>query len=146
MSTPGYIDCTTGYTTEGSQFDFAQGQPIFLSSEASLPILGHTQSLIRWVPEISGRGVNLAPHHRLVPRLRMSGGILPLPSYALVACLRTTSHFLHFTWISPIFFRIASRKKTNFVQWISISLKATTLCVCDVVWPVKRLKLFKYKI
>ena len=47
-----YVDCTTGYTTEGSQFDFAQGQRIFLSSETSLPITGHTQPLIRLAPEI----------------------------------------------------------------------------------------------
>jgi hypothetical protein len=40
----------------------------------------------------SGQGVNLATN-LLVPRLRMSGAILPLPSYAFLACLGTTLHF-----------------------------------------------------
>jgi hypothetical protein len=51
-----YIDYTSGCTTEGSQVDSAQGQRIFLSSKASLPILGHTQPLIRWVPKIKRPG------------------------------------------------------------------------------------------
>jgi hypothetical protein len=54
----------------------------------------------QWVPEISGRGVNLTNHFLLVPRLIMCGVILPLPHTS--SWLRTSvTHRKTLLWPYP---------------------------------------------
>jgi len=42
-----------------------------------------------FTPGLSGRGVSLAVHLHLVPKLRMSEAIPPFPSYAVMTCTGT---------------------------------------------------------
>jgi hypothetical protein len=63
---------------------------IVLFSAASRPILGPNQPSVQWVPPglfpwgLNFRGVKLTTHLNLVPRLRMSGAIPPLPLHEVV--------------------------------------------------------------
>jgi len=58
-------------------------QEIFLSSKSCRLALGPTQFPVQWVPwiflrgKLAGQVIDHLPH--LVPSLRMSGAILPLP-------------------------------------------------------------------
>ena len=61
------------------------------SSPPSLLFNEHQELFLR-EGVYSGQGMRLASHLQLVPRL-MSGAILLLPLYALMTCIRTTSHF-----------------------------------------------------
>lgn len=61
-------------------FTSRRGARDFLFSETSWPVLGPTQSLVRWVPVLfpgdkNGRGVKLTTDFRPIPRLRMNGAL-----------------------------------------------------------------------
>jgi hypothetical protein len=60
-------------------------QEIIAYSQATLPYPDfHSMDSEAFTPELSGRGVSLTVHLHLVPKLRMSEAIPPLPSYAVM--------------------------------------------------------------
>jgi hypothetical protein len=89
-----YGNSASGWTIQGSN---PGRDKAFLLSKTSRPALGTIQP-IQWAQGVlswkwSGRGVKLAVHLHLVPRLRISGAIPTVPLYALMACARTTLPF-----------------------------------------------------
>jgi hypothetical protein len=65
----------------------------FFFSKISRPYLGHTQpsfSLISWDLFLGSKVAGgEADHHHTVQRLRMSGGVPPVPQYAFIVCTMT---------------------------------------------------------
>jgi len=90
------------YWLDDPGFDSWQGQEVLLYSEMSRLVLGLTMSPVQWVPEgvfffffFSLSGSNVAwvwgwpLNICLVPRLRMSGAVSPLPLHVEMACAGT---------------------------------------------------------
>jgi hypothetical protein len=78
-----------------SRFRILGRQEIFLFSKPFIPALGPTQPPLQWLQGTLFRevksprcGANHSP--RLVPRLRMSGTVPPLPQYPFMVCTGTT--------------------------------------------------------
>jgi len=71
----------------------------FFSSKSCRLVLIPTQFPIQWVPwifpwsNVAGHDVDHSLH--IVPRLRMSGAILPLPQYVFMAWAGTTALLFH---------------------------------------------------
>jgi len=70
------------------------GQEIFFSPKPSRKAVGPSQPAVQQVPLSRGLDVIFITHLHLVPRLRMSGGILLLPLNAFMAWTGTTLHFI----------------------------------------------------
>ena len=72
------------WTVEKSWWDSWQEKPIFLFSIPSRPVLGPVQPRIQWIMRLfscdkSSRVVGLTIQSHLVPKLRMSRVLTPLP-------------------------------------------------------------------
>jgi hypothetical protein len=87
----------TGYGLgrHGSWFDHRQGRIILLLSKPSRPALWATRPPVQSVPADLPAGVKQPEREtvsqlHLVPRLRMSGAVSPLPPHAFMACTWTT--------------------------------------------------------
>ena len=102
-------------------------QEIFLSYKSCRLVLGPTQFPIQWVPSIFPWS-KVAAHDvnhslLLVPRLRMSGAILPLPPYAFMACTGTTAPLFHLL----IFMKMLNETYCNFTHMTAIYCCTTGL-------------------
>ena len=85
-----YNDQSTGY----------RGSNLGIGKKNSGSALGPIQPPTEWINVAlasgagvasDGQGVRLTAHLRLVPPLKMCGTVPPLPLYALMACIVTTS-------------------------------------------------------
>jgi hypothetical protein len=70
------VDVVTRSLAAFSEIEFLQGQGTLLSSETSIPATGTIQPPTAWEPSL---GVKLPTLLHLVPRLRMSAAVRPLP-------------------------------------------------------------------
>jgi hypothetical protein len=110
-----------GWTTGRLSFDPRQRREDFSSSLCVQTGFGPTQPSVQWVPGVSslglkrGRGVTLATHPHLMPRLRMSRSYTPLHPSAFVAC----------SWIALAFSFLV-----HFRFWISLR-SSLQLCSCS---------------
>jgi len=73
------------YGLDDPGFEFRQGQEIFLFSHPSKPAPGvHRTSCSIYTGVKAAGGVKLTTEIYLLPRLRLSGAISPLPLYTFV--------------------------------------------------------------
>lgn len=83
-----------GQVTKELYFDSWHGQETFFYSKASRQAMGPTQTLCNghlccFPKKYSSWNVKFSTYFHLVPAMRISGAITPLPPYALMVCTET---------------------------------------------------------